>query len=79
MILQKSKEKWGRFESKAITEVYKMINSEITKFNDDLNQVSYQLSVKTMGKIHLIVIYMIWKYETDAILKNETEIYKKEQ
>ena len=65
--LEKVRKKWERFESQGISEVFKIINSEITKFNDDMNQVSYQLTSKAMGKLHLMMIYAIWKYETDAI------------
>lgn len=56
------KQKWGSFESKAIKELYNKVNEEISVFNNDLNQISYKLNLIFIGKVHLLITYLIWKY-----------------
>lgn len=42
-------------------EIYQKVNQEIGKFNNDLNQISANLSPTYIGYIHLAIVYMIWK------------------
>ncbi len=37
------------------------VSSEITKLNDDLNQVSHRITLLLSGYIHLYAVYLTWK------------------
>ena len=55
------KKKWGKYDEKAISETFNLINEEIAIFNNDLNQVSYQLHPIFIGEIYMFAINQIWK------------------
>lgn len=60
---------WQNIEERTYVEIYNKVNQEISKFNNDLNQVSYNLSEKYIGYIHLAVVYMIWKLIIEEKIK----------
>jgi hypothetical protein len=64
-IVQNVLESWQNLEKRTYAEIYNKVNQEISKFNNDLNQVSYNLSEQYIGYIHSAVIYMIWKLVID--------------
>ena len=55
--------------------MFTKVKHEICKFDDDLNQISCNLSDKYLGYIFLAVIYMMWKFLIDEKLKEKEEIY----
>ena len=66
-IINEVKKKWQHFSSNALTEVYNRVNEEVTLFNNDLNQVSYSLTNIFIGRVHLLAVCIIWKYEVDRM------------
>ena len=66
---------WKKMENKALIEIYNKISQEICRFNNDLNQISCNLSDKYIGYINLAVVYMIWKLIIDHKFKEKREIY----
>lgn len=64
-IVQAVIESWQNLEKRTFAEIYNKVNQQISKFNNDLNQVSYNLSEQYIGYIHSAVIYMIWKLVID--------------
>ena len=51
----------------AIKEICERINEELRRFNKGLGQVCHKLTPIFIGRVRLISIYMIWKYQTDKI------------
>lgn len=41
--------KWGKFDNKAISSVFGLVNEEISQFNNDLNQISHELHPVIVG------------------------------
>ena len=56
-------------DKKTYIEIYNKVNQEICKFNNDLNQISCNLSPKYIGYVNLSVVYMMWKLIIDQKIK----------
>jgi hypothetical protein len=67
---------WQKVEKKTYVDIYSKVSQEIAKFNNDLNQISCNLSDKYIGYIHSAVIYMIWKLIIDKKIQEKQEIYQ---
>ncbi len=56
--------------------IYTDVCQLITAFNDDLNQVSYKLSIYFTGYLHLYATYMILKKHAEIEIKRKNKPLK---
>ena len=75
MIVESVINSWPKLEKRTYAQIYNKVNQEICKFNNDLNQISCNLSEKYIGYVHYAIIYMIWKLIIDQKIKEKKEIY----
>ena len=66
-------------DRRALIEIINEVNTEIEAFNNDLNQVSCRLTPKFIGKVHSIIVYLIWKLSIESKMEEKMKPYKEKE
>lgn len=75
-IVEKTIGSWKTAGRGAYVEIYSRVSQEICKFNNDLNQISCNLSDKYVGHVNLAVVYIIWKLIINQKIREQQERYE---